>query len=31
VLTSRSDSRATRLASCAIALMLAERWRLNPP
>jgi len=31
VLTSRSDSRVTRLASCAIALMLAERWRLDPP
>jgi len=29
--TSRSDSRVTRLASCAIALMLAERWRLDPP
>jgi len=31
VLTSRSDSRVTHLASCAIALMLAERWRLDPP
>ncbi|QXL84576.1 bifunctional enoyl-CoA hydratase/phosphate acetyltransferase [Comamonas sp. NLF-1-9] len=31
VLTSRADSRATRLASCAIALLLAERWRSAPP
>lgn len=31
VLTSRSDSRMTRLASCAIALMLAERYLLVPP
>lgn len=31
VLTSRSDSRTTRLASCAIALMLAEHYRLAPP
>lgn len=31
VLTSRSDSRTTRLASCAIALMLAERRRAAPP
>ncbi len=29
VLTSRSDSRRTRLASCAIALMLAHRWRAH--
>ncbi len=29
VLTSRSDSRRTRLASCAIALMLARRWRVH--
>ena len=31
VLTSRSDSRATRLASCAIALLLAHRYRQIPP
>jgi len=31
VLTSRSDPRRTRLASCAIALLLAERRRLAPP
>ena len=31
VLTSRADSRRTRLASCAIALLLAERYRLSPP
>lgn len=31
VLTSRSDSRTTRLASCAIALMLAEHYALAPP
>lgn len=31
VLTSRSDSSKTRLASCAIALLLAERFRATPP
>ncbi|MBS0431850.1 MAG: bifunctional enoyl-CoA hydratase/phosphate acetyltransferase [Proteobacteria bacterium] len=31
VLTSRSDSLQSRLASCAIALMLAHRWRSSPP
>ena len=31
VLTSRADSRQTRLASCAIALMLAQRYRVTPP
>ncbi len=31
VLTSRSDSRQTRLASCAIALMLAQHRRVSPP
>jgi len=31
VLTSRADSRASRLASCAIALMLAHRYRQSPP
>lgn len=31
VLTSRSDSRQARLASCAIALMLAHRYRSTPP
>jgi phosphotransacetylase/acyl dehydratase len=31
VLTSRSDSRETRLASCAIAVLLAHRYRTTPP
>lgn len=31
VLTSRADSRETRIASCAIALMLAHHYRGNPP
>ena len=31
VLTSRADSRESRLASCAIALMLAHRYRTAPP
>lgn len=31
VLTSRADARDTRLASCAIALMLAHRYRISPP
>lgn len=31
VLTSRADSRETRIASCAIALLLAHRYRSNPP
>jgi phosphotransacetylase/acyl dehydratase len=31
VLTSRSDSNASRIASCAIALMLAHRYRDAPP
>lgn len=31
VLTSRSDSRQARLASCAIALMLARRYQSTPP
>ncbi|MBS0467048.1 MAG: bifunctional enoyl-CoA hydratase/phosphate acetyltransferase [Proteobacteria bacterium] len=31
VLTSRADSRRTRLASCAIALLLAQRFRVSPP
>ncbi len=31
VLTSRADSRESRLASCAIALMLAHRYRDSPP
>ena len=31
VLTSRADSRATRLASCAIAVLLAHRYRVSPP
>jgi phosphotransacetylase/acyl dehydratase len=31
VLTSRADSREARIASCAIALMLAHRYRETPP
>ena len=31
VLTSRADSRESRMASCAIALMLAHRYRGAPP
>ena len=31
VLTSRSDAAASRLASCAIARLLAEHYRDNPP
>jgi phosphate acetyltransferase/phosphate butyryltransferase len=31
VLTSRADSRATRFASCALAVLLAHRWRQTPP
>ncbi|MGJ4730170.1 bifunctional enoyl-CoA hydratase/phosphate acetyltransferase [Luteimonas sp. SDU101] len=31
VLTSRADSRESRIASCAIALMLAHRYRTAPP
>ncbi|MRX49476.1 bifunctional enoyl-CoA hydratase/phosphate acetyltransferase [Paracoccus sp. S-4012] len=31
VLTSRADARDTRLASCAIALMLAHHYRVSPP
>jgi len=31
VLTSRADSRESRIASCAIALMLAHRYREAPP
>ncbi|HPA00748.1 MAG TPA: bifunctional enoyl-CoA hydratase/phosphate acetyltransferase [Chiayiivirga sp.] len=31
VLTSRADSRESRLASCAIALLLAHRYRQTPP
>ena len=31
VLTSRADSRETRIASCAIALMLAHRYRSARP
>ena len=31
VLTSRADSRESRMASCAIALMLAHRYRTMPP
>jgi phosphate acetyltransferase/phosphate butyryltransferase len=30
ILTSRADSRDTRIASCAIALMLAHHYRLSP-
>lgn len=31
ILTSRADSHQSRIASCAIAVMLAHRYRLNPP
>jgi phosphate acetyltransferase/phosphate butyryltransferase len=31
ILTSRADARDTRLASCAIAVMLAHHYRANPP
>ncbi len=31
VLTSRADSRQSRIASCAIALMLAHHYRISPP
>ncbi|MFT3755312.1 MAG: bifunctional enoyl-CoA hydratase/phosphate acetyltransferase [Pseudoxanthomonas sp.] len=31
ILTSRADSRQSRLASCAIALMLAHHYRQSPP
>lgn len=31
ILTSRADSRQTRIASCAIALMLAHHYRITPP
>jgi len=31
VLTSRADARDTRMASCAIAVLLAHRWRTAPP
>ena len=31
VLTSRADSRESRIASCAIASMLARHYRQNPP
>lgn len=31
VLTSRADSRETRIASCAIAVLLAHHYRTSPP
>jgi len=31
ILTSRADSRDARIASCAIALMLAHHYRLSAP
>lgn len=31
ILTSRADARDTRLASCAIAVMLAHHYRMSPP
>ena len=31
VLTSRADARDTRLASCAVAVLLAQRYQLAPP
>jgi phosphate acetyltransferase/phosphate butyryltransferase len=30
VLTSRADSRESRMASCAVALLLAHRYRTQP-
>jgi phosphate acetyltransferase/phosphate butyryltransferase len=31
ILTSRADSRASRIASCALAVMLASHYRSTPP
>jgi phosphotransacetylase len=31
ILTSRADSRESRIASCAIALMLARHYETSPP
>ena len=31
VLTSRADSRETRIASCAVAVLVAQHYRENPP
>lgn len=31
VLTSRADSRSTRIASCAVAVLLAHRYKVLPP
>lgn len=31
ILTSRADSRQSRIASCAVAVMLAHRYRTTPP
>jgi phosphate acetyltransferase len=31
ILTSRADSQESRIASCAIALMLAHHYRRTPP
>jgi len=31
VLTSRADSRETRIASCAVAVLLAHHYRISPP
>ena len=31
VLTSRADSRETRIASCAVAMLLAHHYRISPP
>jgi phosphate acetyltransferase/phosphate butyryltransferase len=31
VLTSRADTRETRIASCAVALLLAQRYKVLPP
>lgn len=31
ILTSRADSRASRIASCALAVLLAARYRSTPP
>jgi len=31
VLTSRADTRETRIASCALALLLAQHYKVSPP
>jgi phosphate acetyltransferase len=31
ILTSRADSRETRIASCAVALLIARHYETTPP